>query len=222
MQFKTWLLESQEQEFHITEPYYRIVSDLMYGATAKEKLGDEIAPETYWTPRWDAVLFMIRSLFLHSMPNRLGDKNVKIYETQNAIMKPAPIEHKWSFKYGHDAGEAVLVKLLDKPKILYNGKVNSPEVENLINQSLKYEPPVNHEIIGVKSQLKNGQDVFISPNYKSKSIEVVAKDGWRFKTIKVIKNIQEWNNFEKETKFIDWDSDQGIGLMYFFHDIGWE
>ena len=218
MDFKLWL----ESNFEIKDPYFRIVSDAMYGSTAIKKLGGEISPGTYWTPRWDAILFMLRSLFLHTMSHKLTrDSSVKIYKINNAIMSPAPKEHEWAFNYAHDAGEAVLVKALQTPEIIYNGPINSNEIENLVDQSFQHTPPVNHGAHGMKAKLIDGKDVFISPNYDKSSVEIAVQNGWQYRIIKTIKSAKEWDNFAKQIQSGDWDSQQGDGLTWFFHDVKW-
>lgn len=210
MTFRTWL----EQEVLIHEPYYRISSDIMYGTGG-------IQPGTYWTPRWDAILFMIRSLFLHAMSSRFGSEKVKIYKISKAIMQPAPESHRWAFSYGHDAGEMVLVKLLEQPEIIYDGPIDSPEIEQLVNKSFNYKPPVDHSQHGMAAKLKDGSQVWISGNYDSKLIEIVKKSGWQFEVVAVIRSLEEWEKFQNKIAEADWDSDQATGLYYFFSDIGW-
>lgn len=215
MNFKLWL----EQEVEIKEPYYRVVSDTMHGASAIKKLGSEIAPGTYWTPRWDAILMMIRSIALNSKIHKI-DGNIKVYQTNHAIMAPSPKEHQWAFKYSVDAGEMVLVKLLDQPKIIHNMSTNDEEIEGMIDQSFQTKPPIDHSRQGMAAKLKDGSDVWITP--RSNRIEVAKKNGWQFNVIQTISSLQQWKQFESQLSSADWESEAGLGLAYFFHDMNWQ
>ncbi len=211
VKFKLWLEENQEIE--VKEPYYRLVTNAMYGANNTPET--EVGPGTYWTPRWDAILFMIRSFFLATSMHRI-EGTYKIYKIDKAIMKPSPSEHQWAFRYGHDAGEMVLVKPLSIPRIIRQGKTE--DLEDLVDQSFKHETPVDYSKNGVSANL-SGQEIFISPSQND--IGVYKKNGWKFEKIQTIKSLPEWDRFESQITNIDWNSDAGVGLMYFFQDAGW-
>lgn len=217
MLFKLWL-----EEIEINEPYYRLVIPAMYGGTAKEKLGNENAPGTYWTPRWDAILFMLRTAFIHygttikSWKGFESSWQVKIYQLDHAIMDDAPSSHKWAFNYAHDAGEMILVKPLSQIKTILDKPIDSVEVESLINKSFQHEAPVNFER-GTKAISPTGQMFYLMPNYKNKTIEVAVKDGWKFKIINNIKSIKELIDFEKTNKLQDEDE----SISWFIHDMSW-
>lgn len=214
LDFKIWF---ENSNIEINEPYYRIVSP-MHGSGAERNKMDSIGPGTYWTPRWDAVLFMLRSIFLHAKSARLN-WNVKVFETNKAIMQSAPTEHKWAFKYAHDAGEMILVKLLDTPKIIFNHSTNDTEFENIVDQSFQHKEPINYENNGIKANW-NGDLVILSPNYKEKVLDIVKKQGWQFQVLKKIKNKFEFEQMQKQMQ-IDWKSDPHDALIWFLHDMGW-
>lgn len=210
LKFKLWLE-------NIKQPYYRIISP-MHGSGAERNKIDNLGPGTYWTPRWDAVLFMLRSIFLHGMSIR-QNWNVKVYELNNAVMENAPESHKWAFKYAHDAGEMVLVKALEAPKIVFDHNLQDPAFENIIDQSFQHKEPINHEAHGVKA-IWRGDAVILSPNYEEKSLDVVQKVGWEFKVLLKITNSAQLSNFNKEAQ-IDWESDPNDSVSWFLHDMNW-
>lgn len=215
MLFKLWL---ENQQIEIDEPYYRIVSPMHGGGAARNSMG-ETDPGTYWTPRWDAILLMIQSIFTHSQLSKLrfndDNWNVKIYQINKAIMEPAPKDHKWAFNYSTDAGEMILVKAIEPAKIIFNG--NAEDLEDYVQDSYKVNRPTDHSVNGVKATW-NGQQVFIVP--QQNDIIVSKQDGWKFTPILTIKSMSAFERFSKDAE-IDWDSEEAVGLAYFFQDAGW-
>lgn len=224
--FKKWL---EEQE--ILQPYYRIVNKAMYGGSAQEKLGDILAPGTYWTPRWDSILMMMRTILSHYRPSldEIGWETT-VYQLNKAIMADPPKEHKWAFRYAVDAGEQILVKALEKPTIARDPKtgikierlhpmLNSEFIEIITNTDIKL--PVDWESHGVKAIL-DGKMVFIGWDYDDAEITINVKDGWQFKKILSIRSSREWNELLKKLKIIDTDSQALDGLSWFPYDMGQE
>lgn len=227
MQFKDWLLK-EEQE--ISQPYYRVVNNAIYGGNAKEKLGDVLAPGTYWTPRWNAVQQMLRTtLIQYSSSKTLPDEYwlTTIYQLNKAIMTDPPKEHKWAFNYSVDAGEQVLVKALDQPQIAADPVTGKPLKDihpqdsvfiSLVSSIKQEEIPVDYIKKGVEATW-NGKTVYLLPSYETYSIEVVIPNGWQYQVIKVIRSLEEFNQFYKQITIKNPDSEQLDALDWFLYDL---
>ncbi len=209
----------------IQYPHFRLVSDTMFGATAKELLGDEIAPETYWTPRWEAILFMIGSLYTKVATNSIfKNARVKIYRTDDALMRSPPKEHAWAFNYATDAGEMVLVRLLEPAAVIFDDLVSSTETISLAIDSLAYEQPIDHSRHGMSATLKDKKQVWITPNYRQRSLDIAQRkigNGWQYQIINQIRSYSEWQQFRQSITNVDWDGDASIGIDWFFYDVNW-
>ena len=222
MRFKEWIL-NEEQE--IQQPYYRVVNGTMYGASAKDPTG----PGTYWTPRWDSVLMMLGStLKYHKQGDTLGDKwKTTVYQLDKAVMTDPPKEHAWAFTYGVDAGEQVLVKALEKPKIAKNpntGKEikdlmpSDPDFLELMIGATNQKPPVDWERRGVKANL-DGKEVFLGWDYDDRTITAYEKKGWEFKPVLTINGYKQWNDLSSRLKVEDPHGEAMDGLQWFMVDM---
>lgn len=208
----------------ISEPHYRVVNKAMYGGSAERKLGNILAPGTYWTPRWDSVVMMLRSIIKHystSLPKENWETTV--YQLNKAIMADPPKEHKWAFQYSVDAGEQILVKALEQPII-----ATDPETGIKISQLLPseflmvctqdIEIPIDWETAGVEAIL-DGQKVYIGYDYDSTEITINKKEKWKFVPILHIRSIAEWSKIYKRLQIINPESQGFEGLMWFMHDM---
>lgn len=214
---------TEEQE--ISQPYYRVVNGTMFGASAKDPTG----PGTYWTPRWDAVSMMLGTLMKNYRPNHpLGNKwKTTVYQLDKAIMDDPPKEHKWAFQYHVDAGEQVLVKALEKPKIAKNPNTGE-ELKDLmpddsifmhaVISGMGNKPPIDWSENGVKAEL-NGKMVYIGWDYDTRQITVYEKDGWQFHPIAVANGYDEYRQLEKKLSSIDTEGHAYDGLTWFMVDM---
>ena len=214
MSFKLWL-ENQET-------YYRVVCPPLYGANA---VGDRVGPNTYWTPRWDAVIRMLRSIMQHWYITRrklnTSPWEVKIYQLNNAVWKNSPEEHKWAFKYAPDAGEQVLEKALTPPKLIYQFNVTDPEFLELTKEPV--EKMIDYAAFAQRANLViqlNGKEAYIHPGNGVIEIAVRNPGTWSYSVIKTIRSMTEWSDFIKTIKIPDNFDDEGA-LSYFFLDYNW-
>jgi len=220
-----WYKKSQKR---IEQPYYRVVCPVMYGSGFGLK-GDRVGTDTYWTPRWDAILFMLRSIFLAYNSNRTErearnpDWNTKIYKIEEAIMQDAPKEHGWAFTYRTDAGEQILVKALSTPEVVFEAHPSEPEFESVLEESFQYDNPINYAFDESLKVLHNDGEVFLYPNYKTKTIEVAKRneDGWSFVVVKEIRSLDELDKFLRESQFNKETFDERGALSWFTSDMDW-
>ena len=220
-----WYKETQKR---IEQPYYRVVCPVMFGSGFGLK-GDRTGPDTYWTPRWDAVLFMLRSIFLTYISNKIERErkdikwNTKVYKIDDAIMKDAPKEHSWAFTYRTDAGEQVLVKALSTPEIIFESHPSKPEFESVLEESFQHENPIDYSFDQSLKVVHNGEEVYLYPNYERKLVEVAKKneDGWSFAVIGELRNLKELDNFLKESQFEEETFDTQGALSWFTNDMDW-
>jgi hypothetical protein len=222
MSFRLWL-EKEE----INEPYYRIIAIPLYGHSNVES--ENIGPGTYWTPRWDAILFMAQHIFKVWNDKKYdyeGWFDTTIYQLNKAIMDDAPKEHKWAFTYGVDAGEKILVQALEKPKIIFQGHPKSPKfMGELLLPSLQYKRPFDYSYKGTNKLIKwKNKNIYVAPNYDDECIDVVEKEGWRYRIIQQIHNLAQWRKFEKEANIPEGFYDSGeVGdtIDWFMFDMKW-
>jgi hypothetical protein len=142
---------------------------------------------------------------------------VTIYSISGAKMADAPKEHSWAFSYGVDAGEKVLVESQNPPTIL----------ETLYPGTIEYERIADQKIDNIvdfsKLQCKvvwNNEELWLSPNYNNKSIEVYKKENWKYNLVKTLKNEAEYMQFLSSAKKIEpFDPDSAIdwAISDFWH-----
>jgi hypothetical protein len=219
--FRSWLEEKEE----ISQPYYRIVAIPLYGASNQES--ERLAPGTYWTPRWDAILLMAQHIFkVYSKDKDIpGWFDTTIYQLDKAVMDDAPKEHKWAFSYGVDAGEKVLVKALEKPKVVFKGHPKEHKFLELIIPAIGQRPPFDYSYKGTNKLIPwKGKEVYLAPNYEEGCIDVVVQKGWQYQVIKTIHSLDEWKQFTKEADIPDsfYDpGEAGDSLDWFMYDMKW-
>lgn len=216
------ILNSEGQR--ITQPYYRVVSMSMFGSRIQNP--DKTGESTYWTPRWDAIQFMVRQMYMLYRTSEIKNhtkEHIKIYKITDAIMKKPPIENRWAFAYGVDAGEMVLVQALSQPELIIDCPIDDPQIENIIENSLEVEAPKNHAYDESLRVEYNGQSVYLSPDYRQKAVVVAQKipNSWEFQTVALLRSSQEVGNFLKKCKFNQASFDMQNSLGWFEMDMGW-
>jgi len=221
MQFKNWILK-EEQE--INQPYYRVVNKAMHGSGGMSPEG------SYWTPRWDAVQRMLQSIWLHYFSSRanvtMDDSwETTVYQLDKAIMTDPPEEHKWAFVYSVDAGEQVLVKALEDPKIATDPRTGV-EIKNLMPDSnefsdivmnLNLKPVVNWEEKGAKAILDGDKTVYIGTD--EYNIVLYEKSGWQFNPVMTISSMNQWDSIQNRLKIVDYNSPGMEHLAWAVHDM---
>lgn len=225
MNFKLWLEENDE----ISQPYYRITNGLIGsgGENGQNKLG----PGTYWTPRWDSIIMMMQTTmryYLQETSIKRSNEfwNTTIYQLDHAIMQNPPEDHKWAHNFTVDAGEKVLVKTLEQPKIVtkYNVKLENINPSDSIFQKLtqtQIEKPVNLQ--NAAEATLNNQNVFLIADYKDYSIKIYQTNPtqhWKPKLIGLINSYKQYEELIKNKKLTyknDY-SDQVESIEYFIMD----
>lgn len=215
----TWHKEFVKlSEQRIKEPYYRITCPACYGQNAG---GDPVGPGSYWTPRWNGILEMMKTIMkFYLQSGTMGKLNsdafkTRIYKIEEAIMDDPPPENAWAFNFQSDVGEQVLVKALSSPELMYDLHPMDEQFQELV--TTEYEKEINYAS-GVKFNWR-GQEVFVMPDYNRKIIEVaIPSNGWKFEVIHVIKSMDELDAFYAEATEL---SDEINILDYFPQDVGW-
>jgi hypothetical protein len=219
-----WYQRKLASPQQVNKPYYRVVSP-MYGAGASANGLDAVGPGTYWTPRWDAVVRMIRSMFYQYRQNFHRDPPkdwvAKIYQIDSAIMDDSPAEHQWAHNPSTDAGEKVLVKALAEPQLIEEVSPDSPRMEYFLTQ--KTEKYIDHSRRNQKFKW-NGKECYLSPNYNNKTFEVYEKgnDGYSFNLLAVFHSMKELEPFLQSAQELpSREQDAWMGTSYAITDFGW-
>lgn len=204
----------------VNKPYYRIVCPACFG----NNNGDPLGPGSYWTPRWDAILAMAQTIFrfwISSGREKGPSFYVRIFELNHAILDNAPEEHRWAFRYDSDAGEKILVKALEAPKLIFDGDVSSSDFLDLVDRSSSREQITDYGR-GEKF-LWQGKEVFVLPNYSERCLEVAEQnaDGWSFSVIGLLKNMDSFRIFLGEAIPQTSKEDDTALLDYAVSDFGW-
>lgn len=219
-----WYQRKLASPQQVNKPYYRVVSP-MYGAGASANGLDAVGPGTYWTPRWDAVVRMIRSMFYQYRQNFHRDPpkdwTAKIYQLDSAIMDDSPAEHQWAHNPSTDAGEKVLVKALAEPQLIEEVSPDSPRMEYFLTQ--KTEKYIDHSRRNQKFKW-NGKECYLSPNYNNNTFEVYEKgnDGYSFNLLAVFHSMKELEPFLQSAQELpSREQDAWMGTSYAITDFGW-
>ena len=224
--FSQWL-ESTEKT--ISKPYYRVVNKALYGGSAQEKVGNILAPGTYWTPRWDSVIMMLWTTLTNYKPSYNNeDFRTTVYQLNKAIMTNPPKEHKWAFKYGVDAGEQILVRPLEPPFVATDPKTGikfdnlhpmlDPEFMEVVTKT-QIDVPTDWASHGTEAILDNKEKVYIGCNYDNAEIGIYKQDGWEFIKLYSIKSLAAWNKFRIRLKIVEPDSLGTDALDWFLYDM---
>ncbi len=204
---------------HISVPYYRITTDVHFGSqlTSDKRLD----PGTYWTPRWDAIILMLRQVFFHYVQFRktikADEMKVKVWQLDDAIMEDSPNEGKWPL-YEIDAGEKILVKKISEPQLIFDEFLNSDALPNLITETAE----ILQDYSKGESVVYNGEKVYFNFDSNSKVINIVKRnsDGYSFSTIKTIHSNQELNDFLITSEVPENFDDSGA-IAWFVYDMNW-
>lgn len=206
---------SQQQ---INQPYYRVVCKPAYGG----RLDDPFAKGTYWTPRWDGVVLMMKSIFRLYMNEKQKfsheDWKTTIYTVSHAVMEDPPEEHVWAYVHSVDAGEQMLVSLIEQPQIIYQGYPDDDGFAVIMSE--RTEKLINFSKIQDLAILLNGETNYLYPDYNTKTINVIKPiPGTSGHDIVVkLKSSQEFEQFMSN---ISPPKDNNNAIFWAFQDFGW-
>jgi hypothetical protein len=217
MDFRIWL---EEQE--IDRPYYRIING-MYGTSGKYEKNpiSKLGPGTYWTPRWDAILMMLRTTLLNYGKMLIKDDDfwkTSIYQINNAIMDDPPKEHSWAHSFQVDAGEQVLVKALEEPKVLYKDILpGDTDFLDLVGELVYHKPPIDIKRVGEEVYL-DGKKLYAVVDYDNYKIDLMEPtSNWESRVVHSIKSLDE---FKKLKPRIKWDmTAEDDSISWFLMDM---
>lgn len=221
------LAQGSAQVIH--EPFYRIVCPAVYGGDWQHS-EQRIGPGTFWTPRPDSILSMVKAIFVHHTETSLQDREsaqweVKLYEVRDALMQTVD---NWNV-YGRacQQGERTLVETYGDPREIFTfhpKDYQSPadRIELYLKIEQLFGEPVVKFIDYSRGEriLFEEKEAFVFGNMNNWKMEIAIRDGdWRFKVVQAFEDPEALEKFlSSEAVVLPAGFDASCMISYFWMD----